>query len=192
MLAYLFWHRPFSHVDRKIYEEALMRFQSDLAAAKPAGFISAASFQIEPVHWLDNLPGYEDWYMLEGSWAIDPLNAFAIVGHMQAPHDQVAALMEQGHGGLYAHVGGETALPKQSTIYWLTRPRGIQWRAAIDPLRAQYPQANIWRRQMVLGPAAEFGVEMPGDEEPETPSRWEVHRVRRVRFPKSVSSTGSS
>ncbi len=192
MLAYLFWHRPFSHVDRKLYEEALMRFQSDLAAAKPAGFVSAASFQIEPVHWLDNLPGYEDWYTLEGSWAIDPLNAVAIVGHMQAPHDEVAALMEQGHGGLYAHVSGETALPKQSTIYWLTRPRGIQWRAAIDPLRAQYPQANIWRRQMVLGPAAEFGVEMPGDEEPEAPSRWEVLRVRRVRLPKSVSSTGSS
>ena len=111
---------------------------------------------------------------------------------MQAPHDEVAALMEQGHGGLYAHVSGETALPKQSTIYWLTRPRGIQWRAAIDPLHAQYTQANIWRRQMVLGPAAEFGVEMPGDEEPEAPARWEVHRVRRVRLPKSVSSTGSS
>jgi hypothetical protein len=41
---------------------------------------------------------------------------------------------------------------------------------AIDPLRAQYPQANIWRRQMVLGPAAEFGVEMPGNEEPEAAS----------------------
>ena len=99
--------------------------------------------------------------------------------------------MEQGHGGLYAHVGGESAPSKQSTIYWLTRPRGTQWRAAIDPLRAQYPQANIWRRQMVLGPAAEFGVEMPGDEEPEAPSRWEVHRVRRVRLPK-LASPGSS
>lgn len=107
---------------------------------------------------------------------------------MQAPHDKVAALIEQGYGGLYTHVGSETAIPKQSTIYWLTRPRGIQWRAAIDPLRAQYPQANIWRRQMVLGPAAEFGVEMPSDEEFEPPSSWEVHRVRRVRLPKLVAS----
>jgi hypothetical protein len=166
MLAYLFWHRPFGRFDRKLYEEALLRFQSDLAAANPAGFIGASSFQIEPVRWLDDLPGYEDWYLLEGSWAIDSLNAFA----------------KQGHGGLYAHVSGETAPPEQSTIYWLTRPRGIQWRAAIDRLRAQYPQANVWRRQMVLGPGAEFGVEMPGDEEPRTPSRWEVHRVRRVRL----------
>ena len=73
MLAYLFWHRPFGRVDRKLYEEALLRFQSDLAAANPAGFIGASSFQIEPVRWLDDLPGYEDWYLLEGSWAIDPL-----------------------------------------------------------------------------------------------------------------------
>ena len=182
MLAYLFWHRPFGRFDRKLYEEALLRFQSDLAAANPAGFIGASSFQIEPVRWLDDLPGYEDWYLLEGSWAIDSLNAFAIAGHVQAPHDDIAALMEQGHGGLYAHVSGETAPPEQSTIYWLTRPRGIQWRAAIDRLRGQYPQANVWRRQMVLGPAAEFGVEMPGDEEPRTPTRWEVHRVRRLRL----------
>ena len=35
---------------------------------------------------------------------------------------------------------------------------------------------------MVLGPAAEFGVEMSGDEEPRTPTRWEVHRVRRLRL----------
>ena len=112
MLAYLFWHRPFPGVDRKLYQQAIMRFQNDLAAAKPAGFISAASFQIEPVHWLDDLPGYEDWYLLEGSCAIGPLNAFAIAGQIQAPHDNVAALMEQGLGGLYAHVGGETAPPE--------------------------------------------------------------------------------
>jgi hypothetical protein len=59
MLAYLFWHRPFGRVDRKLYEEALLRFQSDLAAANPAGFIGASSFQIEPVRWLDDLPGYK-------------------------------------------------------------------------------------------------------------------------------------
>jgi hypothetical protein len=41
-------------------------------------------------------------------WAMDPLNAFAISGHVQAPHDSAAAMMEQGHGGLYAHAGGES------------------------------------------------------------------------------------
>jgi hypothetical protein len=47
---------------------------------------------------------------------MDPLNAFAISGHVQAPHDSVAAMMEQGHGGLYAHAGGE------SSQTWLPRP----------------------------------------------------------------------
>ena len=57
---------------------------------------------------LSDLPGYEDWYLLDGTWAMDPLNAFAISGHVQAPHDSVAAMMEQWHGGLYAHAGGAT------------------------------------------------------------------------------------
>jgi hypothetical protein len=39
---------------------------------------------------------------------------------------------------------------------------------------------------MVLGPAAEFAVEMPGDEELEAPSRWQIHRVRRVRLPQAA------
>src|SRR5262249_3518002 len=74
--------------------------QNDLAGSKPPGFIGATSFQIEAVPWLSDLPGYEDWYLLDGTWAMDPLNAFAISGHVQAPHDSVAAMMEQGHGGL--------------------------------------------------------------------------------------------
>ena len=52
--------------------------------------------------------------------------------------------------------------------------------------RGAFGRPNIWRRQMVLGPAAEFGVEMSGDDEPEAPSRWEIHRVRRVRLPQSA------
>jgi hypothetical protein len=71
------------------------RFQNDLAGSKPPGFIGATSFQIEVVPRLSDLPGYEDWYLLDGTWAMDPLNAFAISGHVQAPHDSVAAMMEQ-------------------------------------------------------------------------------------------------
>jgi hypothetical protein len=35
---------------------------------------------------------------------------------------------------------------------------------------------------MVLGPAAEFGVSVPGDTEIELPSGWQARRVRRVRL----------
>jgi hypothetical protein len=182
MLAYIFWHRPFPHIERERYERSIRRFQAALAKEKPPGFIAAVSFGIEAVPWLDDQPGYEDWCVLEGSWAMDPLNAFAVAGAVQAPHDNVAAQMEQGQGGLYAHAGGETPPPAQSSVYWLTRPRGIDWKAALEPLRAQYPAANIGRRQRVLGPAAEFAVSVPGDTEIAVPAGWQARRVRRVRL----------
>jgi hypothetical protein len=182
MLAYIFWHRPFAHVDRTRYEDSILRFQAALARQKPPGFIAAISFRIEAVPWLGDQEGYEDWCVLEGSWAMDPLNAFAVAGTVQTPHDDVAAQMEQGQGGIYAHAGGETRPPAQSSIYWLTRPRGIQWRPVLDEVRAKCPQANVWRRQMVLGPAAEFGISVPGDIEIAVPSGWQARRVRRVRL----------
>jgi hypothetical protein len=184
MLAYIFWHRPFAATDRNGYEESILHFQAELDRQRPPGFIAAASFRIEPVPWLGDQPGYEDWCLLEGSWAMDPLNAFAVAGRVQAPHDKVAAQMDQGHGGLYAHAGGETppAFPARSSVYWLTRPRGIQWRAALDPMRSKYPRINIWRRQMVLGSAAEFAAEVPGDIAIEVPAGWQARRIRRVRL----------
>ena len=183
MLAYIFWHRPYSSIERQRYEQAIVRFQNDLAGSKPPGFIRATSFQIEAVPWLSDLPGYEDWYLLDGTWAMDPLNAFAISGHVQAPHDSVAATMEQGHGGLYAHAGGESMPAPRSTIHWLTRPRGIQWQPAIEAVRGSCPQAKAWRRQMVLGPAAEFAVETPGESEIDVPAGWQRRRVMRMRLP---------
>jgi hypothetical protein len=92
--------------------------------------------------------------------------------------------MEQGQGGLYAHAGGEAFEGPQSTVYWLTRPRGISWQAALDPLAAKYSKINIWRRQMVLGPAAEFAVEVPDDTAIEVPPGWQARRVKRVRLPR--------
>jgi hypothetical protein len=68
MLAYIFWHRPYPTTERKRYEQAIVRFQNDLAGSKPPGFIGATSFQIEAVPWLSDLPGYEDWYLLDGTW----------------------------------------------------------------------------------------------------------------------------
>ena len=66
MLAYIFWHRPYPNTERQRYEQAIVRFQNDLAGSKPPGFIGATSFQIEAVPWLSDLPGYEDWYLLDG------------------------------------------------------------------------------------------------------------------------------
>jgi hypothetical protein len=40
MLAYVFWHRPYSHIDGKLYEQSIVRFQSDLARQAPPGFMA--------------------------------------------------------------------------------------------------------------------------------------------------------
>jgi hypothetical protein len=41
MLAYIFWHRPYPNTERQRYEQAIVRFQNDLAGSKPPGFIGA-------------------------------------------------------------------------------------------------------------------------------------------------------
>lgn len=182
MLAYIFWHRPLPDADRNRYEDAILRFQAALAKEPPPGFIAATSFRIEAVPWLGDAPGYEDWCLLDGSWAMDPLNAFAITGGRQAAHDGAAALMGEGAGGLYAHAGGEPVTAAESTVVWLTRPRGVQWRPATEAIRARAPAANVWRRQMVLGPAAEFAVEVPGAAPIDVPAGWQARPVKRVRY----------
>ena len=55
----------------------------------------------------------------------------------------------------------------------MTARRGIQWQPAIETVRGSCPQARVWRRQMVLGPAAEFAVETPAEAEIDVPAGWQ-------------------
>jgi hypothetical protein len=87
MLAYLFWHRPYSTTTTKQYEEALLRFQQHLRQQDPPGFRGSASFRVAALPWLGNRAGYEDWCLLDGSWALDPLNSFAVAGPVTSAHD---------------------------------------------------------------------------------------------------------
>ena len=96
MLAYIFWHRPYSQIEERTYEESIMRFYGELGSHPPPGFLGASSFAIGAVPWLDGERGYEDWCLLEGSWAMDPLNGFAITGPRQPSHDHVAVQMAEG------------------------------------------------------------------------------------------------
>ena len=80
MIAYLFWHCAYPTTTVKQYEEALMRFQQRLGQQQPPGFGGSASFRVAALPWLGNRRAYEDWCLLDGSWALDPLNAFAVAG----------------------------------------------------------------------------------------------------------------
>ena len=95
MLAYVFWHRPRANVDKTTYEKSLTAFHEALSRAAPPGLVAAGSFAVAAVPWLGERPGYEDWCVTEGSWALDPLNAWAVSGATQSSHDRVAALMEE-------------------------------------------------------------------------------------------------
>ncbi len=68
-------HRPHSTTTVKQYEEALLRFQQHFGQQDPLGFRGSASFRVADLPWLGNQPGYEDWCLLDGSWALDPLNS---------------------------------------------------------------------------------------------------------------------
>ena len=182
MLAYIFWHQPHPNIGREAYEAAIVRFQQAMSQHPSPGMISNASFRIEPVPWLGDQAGYEDWCLLQGSWAMDPLNSFAVTGERQPSHDDVAAQMGGGHGGLYAHIWGEFGAAALSTMVWLTRPRGIQLQPVLEAVRRSVPEGRFWRRQMVLGPALEFGVEIPDGATLPVPDGWTARQVHRTRL----------
>ena len=158
MLAYVFWHwrRPTATVGD--YEAAQRRFHAALAAAPPTGFLRSFSVAFQGAPWAaDRGEAYEDWYLLDGSAALDPLNAAAISASRQAPHDAAAALAAGGTAGLYSlRQGASVGAPAELT--WFAKPDRMTYRdlfAVLEPLTGQVGAA-LWCRQMTLGPALEF------------------------------------
>jgi hypothetical protein len=107
MLAYVFWHVPFPKIDTRDYEAALLEFQGHLARKPPPGLIGCTTYRIPEVPWLSGHRGYEDWYFLESSAALDILDEEAVGPQRWDIHAGIAAKMDFGHGGLYEHLHGE-------------------------------------------------------------------------------------
>lgn len=159
MRAYLFWHAAPDNSRAAEYEKTLLQFGDALANAKSPGLLGNASYAIGPTPWLRE-PGYEDWAWLQGSWALDVLNERAVSGAMEQPHGAIARMTKHGgFGALYYLVAGEHRVPADSKVFWLSRPRGIDWRGIIAAIvKSANSEVTVWRRQMVLGPSAEFAV----------------------------------
>jgi hypothetical protein len=171
MLAYVFWHWPTSGTsDKDEYERAQRRFHAGLGALSPEGFICSWSYELHGAPWLKATPQYEDWYLLEGSRALDTLNAAAVSAPVRGDHDHAAA-GAAGVGGLYALRSG-APIQAAGSARWFAKPKGESYQHLYERLPAD---VVVWRRQMVLGPAPEFLVE-GGAQLPEDIVPTVVHR----------------
>src|SRR5438270_6817565 len=97
MLAYVFWHWPARDVTAAEYEHLQRAFHAALAQARPDGFRRSIVFRVDvSAPWLGGSPAYADWYLVDGSAALDPLNVAAVSGVRENPHAQPAHAMAAG------------------------------------------------------------------------------------------------
>jgi hypothetical protein len=161
-LAYVFWHWRRAGVPEASYVELQRRFHAALAAAPPPGFVDSGSAAIRGVVWAAaGGDAYEDWYLVEGTAALDPLNQAAVTAGRQPPHDAAAAAAQGGTAGLYRlRAGGATV---HRTAAWFAKPGGMSYGelyATLEPL-VHRTDGALWGRQMVLGPSPEFCLHTP-------------------------------
>ena len=161
MLAYVFWHWPQSSIARGTYLDYLRDFHRTLAANKSNGFRHSVVFRINGASWLNTTgEAYEEWYLLDDSAAMDPLNHAAVSGACEEPHNRVARNAADGTGGLYRFRGGAEDLAQSRFAVWLSKPDGVSYPnffATLEPLTTQQG-VGLWGRQMTLGPTTEFCI----------------------------------
>lgn len=160
MLAYVFWHWPYAGHAEDEYDGAQRDFHRALASSAPRGFISSRVFKVHgKAPWLGGAPAYADWYLVEDSAALDPLNVAAVSGVCEEPHARLTRGMAAGAGSLLQLRSGEADLSAARWLTWLVKPREMPY----DAFYAAHASApgSLWRRQMVLGPNPEFALLSP-------------------------------
>lgn len=167
MLAYVFWHRAALAAEPHRYRQLMTEFHRSLRRHPTDGFIGSASFELSAgLSWLSGSgTAFEDWYLLRDSAALDPLNDGAVSGNRAATHDAVASKAGEGAGGLYRLRKGTAALDGVTVALWFQKPPGMTYETLYSLLEpAMAPgSAALWGRQMVLGPAPEFCLQLQDD-----------------------------
>ncbi len=168
MLTYILWHWPFPEVSAESYENNLGEFHRSLAASKIPGFRGSVVFRNSGVPWAgSDQRSYEDWYLLDGSAAMDELNEAAVSAVSKLSHDNTARGTAGAAGGLYRLQTGKPNATDCRFVSWLAKPQGTGYEEFYAGVQTWTSQAGVslWRRQMVLGPTPEFGMfstEQPG------------------------------
>src|SRR5919199_4205328 len=130
MLAYVFWHWPAAEVQAEAYEQLLVAFHRSLSEASIPGFQVSTTCRVEgQAAWLGGAPAYADWYLLDGSSALDALNEAAVAGIRKGAHDVLARAMGAGAGSLLqARTPVEfPAIQAARSATWLVKPRGMPY-----------------------------------------------------------------
>lgn len=173
MLAYVFFHRAAPGVETSGYEAALRRFHAALASEPPRGFTGSSTYRVGGM--------YADWYLVEGSAALDVLNEAAVTGARSASHDTVAHMATDGAGKLFALVSGRDAAGAGFEVRF-SKPAGMRYPELYDRLKpwTEMTGVTLWRRMMVLGPPPEFcliapsEVQLPAEMRPEVLERVQL------------------
>jgi hypothetical protein len=180
-MAYVFWHTRSESIPQEAYEKNLLAFYDALIQVNCPGVGHSATFRVSSLPWSKEQHGYEDWTIVDGSWALEDLNTKAVAGPTAAAHSLIAQEMNSGHGGLYYHLWGGLEPHLADRAQWLSRPRGIQFRPALERIaQSANTTVSIWRRFMVLGPGAEFIIFGPAPLAIEIPAGWQTHAVDRT------------
>jgi hypothetical protein len=158
MLAYVFTNWPLGDVDTGDYERGLKELHEAFGRHRSPGYVGSAIFRVTGVPWLARPRGYEDWYFLENSAALDPLLATALSEPLQEAHQRVTRMAGGGMGGLYRLRGGRGEVKGTRGVAWISKPAGLgyaEFHAMLAPLVSQQG-ATLWQRMLGLGPATEF------------------------------------
>ncbi len=169
MLAYLFWHWPRPEVEPGRYADALLAFHRALSADPPPGYRGSRVLEISGAPWVPAPTAFEDWYFLEDFAALGTLNEAAVSGQRRDPHDGAARMALGGAGGVYRRLREGPATPPVRAT-WFGKPAD----AGYPEFLAQVAPAELWQRQLVLGPAPEFcllGADPPASADVPTPVR---------------------
>ncbi len=184
MLAYVFWHVPRPGVTARDYETAHHAFHEALWQSTVPGLLGLRVYALPLIPWLEpQLPGYEDWHLLDDSAALDALNAAAVTHARQLPHDRIAAMAANGTAGLYGLRAGEVIEPTQA--YWLSKPGGMNYESfkqSMSPLIDA--GCCLWGRRMTLGPTPEFCLQAPVPIEMPFPARLLANEAKFSRGPR--------
>lgn len=180
MLAYVFWHWPQSNVSQQEYETQLADFHRTLAHHPSPGFNRSFVYKFENPSWLvAEGVVYEEWYLVDDSAALDPLNVAAVSGPCEVPHNRVARNASGGTAGLYRWRDGVRDFSDARYATWLAKPAGVSYPDFYTQIHPLLTESALWGRQMTLGPTAEFCIQ--SKERVELPPGFSAEELELVR-----------